>query len=1089
MKMYSHSSITVVVLGAAVLASGQTRPVTRETGTKAVEQPNIPTLPLEVRERVDRLTAQIEGLQKVGKYSEAVPVAEMVASLMKQNLPDGWWEVGDARHQADDLRWIARQPPEVRDAVREAEGLNAKGEAAYEAGEYVKAEALFRRALEVRRKVLPAGHRLTAASLNNLATPLQAQNRLAEAEPLLREALEIDRKGLPKGHPDIAFDLTNLAGLLQDENDLVQAEPLYREALDVRRKSLPAQHPDIATSLNNLANFLKDENKLVEAEPLFREALAIRRASLSSGHPDLATTLNSLAVLLKDQNKLAEAEPLYQEALSIRRRALPAMHPDIATSLNNLAALLRARRRPTEAEPLYREALNIDRHALPAGHPDIISDINNYAGLLEEQGKLVEAEALFREALNGRRHALPAAHPDIASSLNNLAVLLRSQSKLAEAEPLFREALGIWRKILPASHPYIANGLNSLASLLRDQGRFAEAEPLFQEALKINEAQRSNLSGDESARASYASKLGMRAFGLSYASVLCSLSRTSEAVDVTERVTGRALLDLLTRSDRDLVAEAGITGDLQRAAILRKRLGDEQAAKIALSNSESRLAHGVHTKSSDLPALQTELKTAQQVLRTAEAAVLLELQGSFPVAKPLGSSEISAQLPQGVLAVTFGWSNAGWSGDVVLATWASASGSDAVVLAEKKEPVTKLSTLAQQVRSAVLSPDQADWQTPARELSGLLFVPKIREAIAKVDTLVVVPDGPLAELPLVVLAAADPRGPLAGKKIVYAPSMTAYIDRLGKAGKASGATSALVIGGAIYERGSPSPRPTASLASIDTRGPEAAAADISAVDQVRLFGGKLSPLPGTTTEAQAVAASLTAKGMNPVVLLGEDATAPKLREKLVGARYVHLATHGLMGTSDRPYDASLALTQPVQATPEDIGFLRLDDLIAKFAGRLDGCEMVVLSACDTGRGQQKGDTILSLPMGFFFAGTPTVVASLWRVDDNATSLMMARFYDNLLGNYTSDRPAYGRAYKAGTPMTKIDALQEARDWLRGLSQPEADKALSGLGKGGNSTINRGGVEDLGTVTPNAAAVHPYDHPRFWAPFILIGAEK
>jgi CHAT domain-containing protein len=98
---------------------------------------------------------------------------------------------------------------------------------------------------------------------------------------------------------------------------------------------------------------------------------------------------------------------------------------------------------------------------------------------------------------------------------------------------------------------------------------------------------------------------------------------------------------------------------------------------------------------------------------------------------------------------------------------------------------------------------------------------------------------------------------------------------------------------------------------------------------------------------------------------------------------------------------------------------------------------------------------------------------------------MARFYDNLLGNYTSDRPAYGRAYKAGTPMTKIDALQEARDWLRGLTQEQADKALSGLGKGGS----RGGVEDLGPVTPNTTAVHPYDHPRFWAPFILIGAEK
>jgi CHAT domain-containing protein/tetratricopeptide (TPR) repeat protein len=1059
-----------------------------------------------------------------------------------------------------------------------AQGLSNLATLLRDQNKLAKAEPLCREALEMRRKALPAGHRDIAQSLNNLAVLLLDQNRLAEAEPLYREALGIYRQAFPAGHPDIATSLNNLAVLLYDQNKLDDAEPFLREAVEIRRKALPAGHPDIASSLNSLARLLQDQNKLAEAEPLFRESLEIRRKALPPGHPALATSLNNLAELLRGQNKLAEAEPLFREALAIDRRAFPARHPSLAIDLNNLAVLLTAESNLAEAEPLFREALEIRRQALPAGDPDIASSLNSLAWLLEDQNKLAEAELMVREALEISRRALPAGHPGIAQSLNNLAELLRGQNKLAEAEPLFREALAIDRRAFPARHPSLAIDLNNLAMLLWAESNLAEAEPLNREALEIKETQRTNVSGDESARASYADQLGLRPTGLLDATVLCGLSRSSEAASVVERVTGRALLDLLARSDQYLITEARQSSDPAHLAVLEKKLADEQSAKVALARTEALLSYAVKTKSADQPTLEVQRKKDQEAVLSAGSSVMREVRSLFPVAKPLTTAEIAAKLPAGSLAISFGWIE-GRGGGLVLTTWVDAAGSDAVVLAEKKEPVAKLTAVAQKVREAVLSKDQADWQTPAKELSDLLFVPKVRQAMAKADTLVVVPDGPLSELPLEVLAAADPQGPLAGKKIIYAPSITAYIDRLGKAGKASGATSAVVLGGAVYSREASSTRPTppsqgALLAAVVPGGPgekaglrggdiligygdgpiddqrtlpKAAAAttqavadgklpagapvkvkvwrdgktvetavppgklgvqvaqgnaadlwrstrsvedalngkgaaNISAVDQVRLFGGKLSPLPGTTTEAQAVAASLSAKGVTPVVLLGEDATAPKLREKLVGARYVHLATHGLMGTSDRPYDASLALTQPLQATPDDIGFLKLDDLIAKFAGRLDGCEMVVLSACDTGRGQQKGDTVLSLPMGFFFAGTPTVVASLWRVDDNATSLMMARFYDNLLGNYTQDRTAYGRAYKAGTGMTKIDALQEAREWLRTLTQTEADKALEGLGKGGSR-----GLEAVGPVSTKS--VHPYDHPRYWAPFILIGAEK
>jgi CHAT domain-containing protein len=232
------------------------------------------------------------------------------------------------------------------------------------------------------------------------------------------------------------------------------------------------------------------------------------------------------------------------------------------------------------------------------------------------------------------------------------------------------------------------------------------------------------------------------------------------------------------------------------------------------------------------------------------------------------------------------------------------------------------------------------------------------------------------------------------------------------------------------------------------------------------------------------------------------------------ARFLHLATHGLMGTDRRPYDAALALTRPEHANPRDTGFLTLADLVQRhWAHRLDRCELVVLSACDTQRGMETGDSMLALPWGFFYAGARTVVASLWPVDDEATALLMMRFYENLLGTYDDERTAHGRTYEAGSTMSKLAALDEAKAWLRSLTTEEADVALARLREtvptgaadeqrentsvtvtassgGAEGAANQG--EAVGLVDwsfPEPEPIRPYAHPHYWAAFVLIGSPR
>jgi len=112
--------------------------------------------------------------------------------------------------------------------------------------------------------------------------------------------------------------------------------------------------------------------------------------------------------------------------------------------------------------------------------------------------------------------------------------------------------------------------------------------------------------------------------------------------------------------------------------------------------------------------------------------------------------------------------------------------------------------------------------------------------------------------------------------------------------------------------------------------------------------------------------------------------------------------------------SSLALTLPRTPTAEDDGFLTLADVLAGWRGALAGCELVVLSACETQKGyEQRDEGVFALPVGVLYAGAPSVIASLWRVDDASTAELFADFYRRL---------ADGKG--------KLEAFTEARRELR-----------------------------------------------------------
>jgi CHAT domain-containing protein len=154
-----------------------------------------------------------------------------------------------------------------------------------------------------------------------------------------------------------------------------------------------------------------------------------------------------------------------------------------------------------------------------------------------------------------------------------------------------------------------------------------------------------------------------------------------------------------------------------------------------------------------------------------------------------------------------------------------------------------------------------------------------------------------------------------------------------------------------------------------------------------LSGERLPRLPGTGEEVRAIAAIA---GARSIVLTGSEATEARFRlQPLERVRAIHLAVHGV-SSSASPDRAALVLGR--LASDEDDGLLQSREI----AELNLSAELVALSACDTGAGKLVGqEGIVNLVRAFLFAGSRTVVASLWSADDAFTTSLMKRFYENL----------------------------------------------------------------------------------------------
>nr|WP_253881000.1 tetratricopeptide repeat protein [Microcystis aeruginosa] len=934
----------------------------------------------------ERLTQQVIQLYQQGKYNEAIPLAEQALAIIKQQLGDN--------HPLT------------------AQSLNNLALLYQSQGRYSEAEPLYNRSLAIRKQQLGDNHPDTATSLNNLALLYQSQGRYSEAEPLYKQALAIRKQQLGDNHPNTALSLNNLALLYQSQGRYSEAEPLFKQALAIRKQQLGDNHSNTAASLNSLAALYYSQGRYSEAEPLYKEALAISKQQLGDNHPLTVAILNNLAELYRVQGRYSEAEPLYNRSLAIFKQQLGDNHPLTAASLNNLALLYLFQGRYSEAEPLYKEALAIIKQQLGDNHPDTAISLNNLAGLYESQGRYSEAEPLFKQALAIKKQQLGDNHPSTATSLNNLAGVYKSQGRYSEAEPLLKQALTIRKQQLGDNHPSTATSLNNLALLYTVQGRYSEAESLLKQALTIIKQQLgdnhpltatslNNLavfyqSQDDIPQAiNYLSQgLAVQEYNLSenlkmgddkqkqdyMAKVLGTtnsvISLNLQAVPNNPEVTRLALKTILERKGRILDVS---TNSLQ---ILRQRTDDPESQQLLTQLIEVRtqLSNLTFKKPEDIKNPEIYRQEINEVTEKAK-----EIEGKIgrrsaefrSLSQPITLEGIQKLIPANAALVEIvryqpfnpkAPENQRF-GIPRYAVYILYPNGDikAKDLGEAKPIEDKL---------IYFRDNLADAQTPipqlkesARQLDEILMQP-IRQLLGNTKTILLSPDAALNLIPFEALVDENNQYLVENYHITY---LTSGRDLLRLKDKFASQQSPLIVADPFYGKAGEKVALTRSI-------------DLSEFT----FPG----LPGTEQEAKAI------KNLLPqaTVLTGSQATENAVKQ-VKKPNILHIATHGFFKPESNVIENPLLRSGLVLAGVT-IGQSAGDDgvLTALETTNLNlvGTKLVVLSACDTGKGDIKiGQGVYGLRRALVIAGSESQLISLWKVSDDATKDLMVAYYGRL----------------------------------------------------------------------------------------------
>ncbi|HYO15491.1 MAG TPA: CHAT domain-containing protein [Thermoanaerobaculia bacterium] len=587
------------------------------------------------------------------------------------------------------------------------------------------------------------------------------------------------------------------------------------------------------------------------------------------------------------------------------------------------------------------------------------------------------------QALEALREALPLRDQGgdrrgKAATLLQLGRAHAAREETDRAASFLRDALGLARQT-EASFVQVS-ALATLARLDRDRGHLKDALQQIEEAISILESIRSDLPGDRFKSSFFASK---RSTYELYVDILVRLDQRQpgrgyreRAFQASEMARARSLLDLLAEG------RSGVTRGI--SAELRQQ---EAEVAVRLAQVQSDLTDEL-AKDPPQPervqVLRGRLAVAEDDRQALEERIRKEHPRYAAVRYP---SPLNLRRIQNHL-----------DGDTALLEYSLSQEDGSYLFLVTRDHLEvhplreahKIPDQVRRVRQGVESPGRRSFAGYTRAALWLYreLVAPVRPELAGKRLLLVVPDGPLHLLAFEALLTGKAEGSAPGTlpyllrdyAVSYIPSAS-VLPLLGPEGRPrnQGSRGKRFVAFADPDYGARevaegSPPTLLAQAGVHTRSAGMARVRLPRLEgsarEVRQIAELYAPAEVEIYE-RAQANEGNVKG-NPVVERADR---------------LHFGTHGVLN-QERPALSGLWLTR----SGKDDGLLQVYEIF-----NLDlRAELVVLSACDTGRGREvRGEGLVGITRAFLYAGAPSVVVSLWRVADQSAPDLMVRFYADL----------------------------------------------------------------------------------------------
>lgn len=970
------------------------------------------------------------------------------------NIADIHSILGEYRQALRSYSRALAESKRMGDREREFASLNNLGRVYSYLGENDKAQEYSERVIayydrpahlrEAREK------RAFAEALDNMGVVWYAKGNPIKALKYFRRSLALwlevaDRGGEAQARLNLGYASSNYGEQEEAVAQFRQALALYRAVDDRRGEALTLTAMGVVHSLRG-----------EEQSALDSHLQAIRLARVIGDRQSEAVALNGLGQAYEDLNERQIALDNYKLALK-RFRENDSL--DFAASTEfQIARLYLQLDDKEQALTHYRRSVLLSREAKKERMEAYA--LNDIATLYYAAGRKRETLAQYEKILRLYRHI--GDRRGQALTLNSIGDLFFSSGEKQKALSVYKQALGLIRAA--GDQEAELSTLYNIARTALDRGFLDDALLNIEQSVQIIEALRTYVASPD-LRSSYFASVHKH-YSL-YIDTLMQLDKQRPgrgfavmALRASESARARSLLEILTEAGTD-IRQGAATALLDQERALQRQLQVKARQQTLLQNSEDARSEATEV-GRELRQLTAEYQLVQAQLREQSPRYAALTQPT-----PLSLEEIQSELRDGnTLLLEYAL------GEEKSYLWAVTPDS---LTSYELPPRARLEEAAREVYKLLTARQPAPAQSgtgyaerieaadrlydeKARELSRMLLGPVARQLANK--RLLIITEGVLQYIPFDALpvpstetsgeSVRDASAPDSGEmrllvsqhEIVSLPSIST-LAAIRRAGRRSNATRNLVavLADPVFSVHDARVRNETEPAIVSApQGANAGLSERAFRDLEEFAGGaEIMRLMYTSQEADAILAA--APRGTGFVAKGFDAS----RETAMGSQLgkyqiVHFATHGLIN-SEHPELSGIALSMVNKNGAQENGFLQLHDIYNLNLS----ANLVVLSACNTGLGREvKGEGLIGLTRGFMYAGSKSVVASLWKVDDKATAELMSHFYQGMLQGGLTPAAALRSAKEM---MRRQDRWHAPYYWAAFVLQGEYSEQVI---RGGNS---------------------------------------